>query len=40
MDYLTHTYEAPGDMPGHFKAARLPVTLRMPVNDDVLALGT
>lgn len=31
MGYLTHTYEGPDDMPGHIKAALLPVSLSIPV---------
>lgn len=40
MSYLTHTYEGPDDMPGHIKAALLPVSLQIPVTDGRLALGT
>ena len=40
MSYLTHTYEGPDDMPGHIKAALLPVSLSIPVRDGKLALGT
>ncbi len=40
MAYLTHTYEGPDDMPGHLKAAMLPVSLSIPVSDGILALGT
>jgi secondary thiamine-phosphate synthase enzyme len=40
MSYLTHTYEGPDDMPGHIKAALLPVSLQIPVMDGVLRLGT
>jgi secondary thiamine-phosphate synthase enzyme len=39
MFYLTHTYEGPDDMPGHIKAALLPVSISIPVNDGILALG-
>ncbi|SFQ12417.1 secondary thiamine-phosphate synthase enzyme [Roseivivax halotolerans] len=31
MSYLTHTYEGPDDMPGHIKAAMLPVSLSVPI---------
>jgi len=40
MAYLTHTYEGPDDMPGHIKAALLPVSLGIPVEDGQLRLGT
>lgn len=40
MSYLTHTYEGPDDMPGHIKAAMLPVSLSVPVKAGRLALGT
>ncbi|OSQ47016.1 secondary thiamine-phosphate synthase enzyme YjbQ [Marivita geojedonensis] len=40
MSYLTHTYEGPDDMPAHIKAAMLPVSLSIPVNNGRLALGT
>ncbi|GAW33813.1 hypothetical protein RA2_00858 [Roseovarius sp. A-2] len=40
MAYLTHTYEGPDDMPGHIKAALLPVSLSIPVEDGGLRLGT
>ncbi len=40
MSYLTHTYEGPDDMPGHIKAALLPVSISIPVSDGTLALGT
>ena len=40
MSYLTHTYEGPDDMPAHIKAALLPVSLTIPVNNGRLALGT
>lgn len=39
MSYLTHTYEGPDDMPGHIKAALLPVSLSIPVTTGRLALG-
>ncbi|MCR9107776.1 secondary thiamine-phosphate synthase enzyme YjbQ [Marivita sp. XM-24bin2] len=40
MSYLTHTYEGPDDMPGHIKAALLPVSLSIPVSNGRMALGT
>ncbi len=40
MEYLTHTYEGPDDMPAHIKAALLPVTLSIPVMDGKMRLGT
>ncbi len=40
MRYLTHTQEGPDDMPGHIKAALLPVSVSIPVSDGVMALGT
>lgn len=40
MSYLTHTYEGPDDMPGHIKAAMMPVSLSIPVSNGKLALGT
>ncbi|KMK66485.1 secondary thiamine-phosphate synthase enzyme YjbQ [Puniceibacterium sp. IMCC21224] len=40
MSYLAHTYEGPDDMPGHIKAALLPVSLSIPVTDGAMALGT
>ena len=40
MDYLTHTYEGPDDMPAHIKAALLPTSLQIPVADGQLRLGT
>ena len=39
MDYLTHTYEGPDDMPGHIKAALLPTSLAIPVADGRMSLG-
>ncbi|WP_108483463.1 secondary thiamine-phosphate synthase enzyme YjbQ [Oceaniglobus ichthyenteri] len=39
MRYLTHTYEGPDDMPGHIKAALLPVSLGIPVIGGRMALG-
>jgi secondary thiamine-phosphate synthase enzyme len=40
MDYLTHTYEGPDDMPAHIKSALLPTHLSIPVTDSALVLGT
>ncbi|WP_299043544.1 secondary thiamine-phosphate synthase enzyme YjbQ [uncultured Tateyamaria sp.] len=40
MSYLTHTYEGPDDMPAHIKAAMLPVSLQIPVQDGRVMLGT
>lgn len=40
MAYLTHTYEGPDDMPAHIKAAMLPVSLSIPVQNGALVLGT
>ncbi|WP_375689560.1 secondary thiamine-phosphate synthase enzyme YjbQ [Pseudooceanicola sp. LIPI14-2-Ac024] len=40
MRYLTHTYEGPDDMPGHIKAALLPVSLSIPVSGGRPVLGT
>ncbi|QIE45180.1 YjbQ family protein [Pseudohalocynthiibacter aestuariivivens] len=40
MSYLTHTYEGPDDMPAHIKAAVLPVSLSIPVQNGHLRLGT
>lgn len=40
MAYLTHTYEGPDDMPAHIKAAMLPVSLSIPVQNGQLRLGT
>lgn len=40
MSYLTHTYEGPDDMPGHIKAALLPVSITIPIIRGQMALGT
>jgi len=40
MQYLTHTYEGPDDMPAHIKAALLPTSLSIPYQGGALALGT
>ncbi|WP_212523982.1 secondary thiamine-phosphate synthase enzyme YjbQ [Actibacterium sp. MT2.3-13A] len=39
MSYLTHTYEGPDDMPAHIKAALLPVSLSIPVQNGRMRLG-
>ena len=40
MRWLTHTAEGPDDMPAHLKAAILPVSLQIPVQDGRMILGT
>ena len=40
MAYLTHTQEGPDDMPAHIKAAMLPTSLHIPVQNGRLMLGT
>ena len=40
MAYLTHTYEGPDDMPADIKAAMMPVSLSIPVDQGIMALGT
>ncbi|EPX80916.1 secondary thiamine-phosphate synthase enzyme YjbQ [Litoreibacter arenae] len=40
MSYLTHTYEGPDDMPAHIKAAMMPVSLSIPVENGTMMLGT
>jgi len=40
MGYLLHTTEGPDDMPAHIKAALLPVSLQIPVENSRLMLGT
>lgn len=40
MAYLKHTYEGPDDMPAHIKAAMLPVSLSIPVQQGRMRLGT
>ena len=40
MSYLTHTYEGPDDMPAHIKAAMMPVSLSIPVQDGCMRLGS
>ena len=39
MAYLTHSYEGPDDIPAHFKAALLPVSLSIPVVGGKMVLG-
>jgi secondary thiamine-phosphate synthase enzyme len=39
MSYLRHTSEGPDDMPGHIKAAMMPVSLSIPVRAGRLVLG-
>ncbi|TGN42765.1 YjbQ family protein [Paracoccus liaowanqingii] len=39
MGWITHTYEGPDDMPAHLKAAVLPTSLQIPVEDGRMALG-
>ncbi len=39
MGWLTHTLEGPDDMPAHLKAAILPVSLQIPVEDGRMMLG-
>lgn len=40
MAYLSHVIEGPDDMPAHIKAAMLPTTLSIPVQQGQLRLGT
>lgn len=40
MRYLRHTAEGPDDMPAHIKAAMMPVTLSIPVQNGMMQLGT
>ncbi len=40
MQYLTHVFEGPDDMPAHIKAALLPVSLSIPVSAGCPMLGT
>ena len=40
MGYLTHRYEGPDDMPGHIRAALLPVSIQIPVAGGQMRLGT
>ncbi|MGC1495900.1 MAG: secondary thiamine-phosphate synthase enzyme YjbQ [Sulfitobacter sp.] len=39
MQYLRHTMEGPDDMPAHIKAAMMPVTLSIPVQNGQMRLG-
>ncbi len=40
LKYLRHRAEGPDDMPAHIKAAILPVSLGIPVQDGRMMLGT
>lgn len=40
MGWITHRDEGPDDMPAHLKAAVLPVSLSIPVQDGRMMLGT
>ena len=40
MAYLRHRSEGPDDMPAHIKAAMLPVSLQIPVQEGRMRLGT
>lgn len=40
MGYLIHRMEGPDDMPAHIKAAMLPISLSIPVQDGQMRLGT
>ena len=40
MAWVRHTYEGPDDMPAHIKAALLPVSLQIPVQNGRMRLGT
>ena len=40
MSYLRHTYEGPDDVPAHIKAAMMPVSLTIPVQQGAPVLGT
>ncbi|UWR27473.1 secondary thiamine-phosphate synthase enzyme YjbQ [Sulfitobacter sp. S223] len=40
MTYLSHTLEGPDDMPAHIKAAMLPVSLSIPIQQGRMVLGT
>lgn len=40
MEYLRHRAEGSDDMPAHIKAAHLPVSLQVPVEDGRMLLGT
>ena len=40
LSYLRHTMEGPDDMPAHIKAAMMPITLSIPVQNGALRLGT
>ncbi|MDJ0613534.1 MAG: secondary thiamine-phosphate synthase enzyme YjbQ [Rhizobiaceae bacterium] len=40
MNYITHTYEGPDDMPAHIKAALTQTSVSVPVIEGRMALGT
>ena len=40
MDYLVHRHEGPDDMPAHIRAALLPTSLSIPVEEGRMRLGT
>ncbi|MEM9332769.1 MAG: secondary thiamine-phosphate synthase enzyme YjbQ [Pseudomonadota bacterium] len=40
MQYLTHTYEGPDDMPAHIKAALTQTSISIPVSNRKMVLGT
>ncbi|MBQ0803898.1 secondary thiamine-phosphate synthase enzyme YjbQ [Sulfitobacter sp.] len=40
MSYLAHRSEGPDDMPAHIKAAMLPISLSIPVQNGRMMLGT
>ena len=40
MDWIDHRAEGPDDMPAHIKAAHLPVSLQIPVQNGRMRLGT
>ncbi len=39
MEWLTHTFEGPDDMPAHIKSALLPTSISIPIVNGRLALG-
>lgn len=40
MNYITHTYEGPDDMPAHIKAALIQTSISIPVSEGRMVLGT
>ena len=40
QSWMTHRFEGPDDMPAHLRAALLPASLSVPVEDGRLMLGT